>query len=191
MKLIIAGSRSLIVTPEEIQEAVMDLCELYPQLPEFVTEVVSGGAAGIDTCGEVYARRYRIPVKRFLPDYDKFPGSEASLERNKEMARYADALIAWPSERPWSGTKHMIDQVALANKLWIKRELEDPKPLGVMTGVNANGDRVELNLAEQEQLDRELMDIRPPTKIKPRNGGCSFGGPPLHIGDMQSQEVED
>jgi len=157
MKLLIAGSRGLIVTPEEIQEALMDMQELYPTLPGFVTEIVSGGAAGIDTCGEVYARRYRIPVKRFLPDYQTHAGSKAPLERNAKMAEYADVLIAFPSDKPYSGTKHMIEQMTKLSKPWICRELEEPKPLGFMTGVDASGERVPLNLEEQEALDAELM----------------------------------
>lgn len=47
MKLIIAGPRDLFVEPLFIRERLIEF-EIYDQ----ITEVVSGKATGIDTCGE-------------------------------------------------------------------------------------------------------------------------------------------
>jgi len=56
-----------------------------------ITEVVSGGATGIDKEGEDYAYAHGIPVKRFPADWDKH-GKAAGPIRNRDMAKYADAV---------------------------------------------------------------------------------------------------
>lgn len=71
-----------------------------------ITEIVSGGAYGVDRMGERYAEINGLRVRRFLPDWERY-GKAAGAMRNMEMARYADALIAvWDGES--TGTKHMI-----------------------------------------------------------------------------------
>lgn len=97
MKVIIAGSRGF-TNPNIVVAAVVK--------SKFkITEVVSGGARGIDRFGEKYARDNGIPIKQFLPDWSK--GRGAGFARNIEMAEYADALIAiWDGES--RGTAQMI-----------------------------------------------------------------------------------
>lgn len=101
MKVIIAGSRgfsdfSLLFSKcEEILENQIDI------------EIVSGTAKGADKLGEHYASLKGYSVARFPADWDKH-GKAAGYVRNKEMAEYSDALIAfWDGES--KGTKHMID----------------------------------------------------------------------------------
>ena len=86
MKVAIIGSRSPKVT------------NLEDYLPSDTTEIVSGGAIGIDRCAEEYARCHGIPTKIFLPDYKKF-GRSAPIKRNVEIIDYADAVVAF-----WDGT---------------------------------------------------------------------------------------
>ena len=99
MKVIIAGSRG-ITDEQQIFSAI--------KASEFeITEVVSGGADGVDKFGEKYANRYDIPLKIFLPDWKKKKAS-AGIIRNSEMAKYAEALIAvWDGKS--RGTKNMIE----------------------------------------------------------------------------------
>ena len=79
-----------------------------------ITEVVSGGARGIDTDGEHWAIGSGIPVKRFPADWDDL-GKRAGFVRNAEMADYADALIAiWDGKS--RGTLHMINTMVEAGK---------------------------------------------------------------------------
>ena len=101
MKVIIAGSRgfsdfSLLFSKcEEILENQIDI------------EIVSGTAKGADKLGEHYASLKGHSVIQFPADWDKH-GKAAGYVRNKEMAEYSDALIAfWDGES--KGTKHMID----------------------------------------------------------------------------------
>lgn len=99
MKVIIAGSRT--ITDQNLLNTVIEQSRLL------ITEVVSGGAEGVDTLGEVWARSQNIRITRFLPDWDR-NGTAAGILRNIEMAKYADALIVlWDGES--RGTKHMID----------------------------------------------------------------------------------
>jgi hypothetical protein len=77
-------------------------------------EIVSGGARGVDTFGEIYARDNCIKVKVFPADWNTH-GKKAGYLRNVQMAEYADALLAiWDGES--KGTKHMIDTMKRMNK---------------------------------------------------------------------------
>ncbi len=60
MKIAIIGSRRLHVN------------DLEKYLPENVTEIVSGGARGIDSDARAYAQAHGIPLKEFLPEYQKY-----------------------------------------------------------------------------------------------------------------------
>jgi len=70
-------------------------------------QIVSGGARGADKLGEKYAKKRGHSVVVFPADWDK-NGKSAGYIRNKEMAEYADALIAFWDKKS-RGTKHMID----------------------------------------------------------------------------------
>ena len=102
-RVIIAGSR-LIEDPEVVERAINE-SELEPQ----IHEVVSGGAPGIDTLGERWAKRNLIPVKRFPADWNKF-GKAAGPMRNRQMAQYAHYLIAIPNPLGSKGTDNMIEE---------------------------------------------------------------------------------
>lgn len=100
MKLIIAGSRGI----------KMWTLTLDKQIKKFkiknITEIVSGGARGMDHSGEIWAKLNNIPIKRFLPNWDKYQLAAGPI-RNKEMAEYADALlIVWDGES--KGSANMI-----------------------------------------------------------------------------------
>lgn len=99
MKIIIAGSRTF--NDYSLLENVLN------QTLPFITEVVSGTAKGADQLGERWAYKNNIKIKQFYPDW-KTLGKSAGIKRNKDMADYADAVIAF-----WDGisvgTKHMID----------------------------------------------------------------------------------
>jgi hypothetical protein len=99
MKVIIAGSRS-ICDRELVRKAIAD--------SRFhVTEVVCGGAAGVDAIGQDWAWERFLPVRVFPADWSQH-GKAAGMIRNQQMATYADALIAvWDGESP--GTQHMIE----------------------------------------------------------------------------------
>lgn len=101
MKVAIIGSRNLIV----------DNLEDY--LPEQTTEIVSGGAKGIDTCARKYALKNKLKLTEFLPKYSLF-GKAAPLKRNIEIIEYADIVLAfWDGKS--RGTKFVIDNCKKKN----------------------------------------------------------------------------
>lgn len=102
MKIALIGSRNLIVK------------DLGRYLPENVTEIVSGGARGIDACARKYAKAHGIKLKGFLPEYEKH-GRSAPLKRNLQIIDYADLIIAfWDGQS--RGTKFVIDNCKKRNK---------------------------------------------------------------------------
>ncbi len=81
MRLAVVGSRS-------IREY-----DLAPLIPEGVTEIISGGAAGVDKLAERYAGEHALKLTVFLPQYGLY-GRRAPLLRDESIARECDALLA-------------------------------------------------------------------------------------------------
>ena len=90
METIIAGGRDYRFTEKDI--AFLD--SIAPQ----ITEVVSGGAHGADSCGEAWAKSKGIPIKVFKADWIRH-GKAAGPRRNSEMAAYADAAVLFSGGR--------------------------------------------------------------------------------------------
>lgn len=83
MKLAIVGSRTLTEV------------DIGRYMPLGVTEIVSGGAKGIDSQAAAYAKEHGIPLTEFLPDYPRY-GRGAPHRRNAQIAAYAEAaLVFW------------------------------------------------------------------------------------------------
>lgn len=95
MKVAVIGSRSIRVD------------DLEKYLPEGVTEIVSGGARGVDASARAYAFAHGIKLTEFLPEYDKY-GRNAPLRRNTSIIEYSDLVLAfWDNTSP--GTRHVIE----------------------------------------------------------------------------------
>lgn len=101
MKVIIAGSRDF--SDYELLKSKCD--KILSQQVDI--EIVSGTANGADKLGETYANEKGYKLTKFPADWDNH-GNSAGYKRNKEMAIYADTLIAFWNGRS-KGTKHMID----------------------------------------------------------------------------------
>lgn len=85
MRLAVIGSRNLYIP------------DIGEYIPKNTTEIVSGGARGIDTQARKYAESVGIKFILFLPDYPRY-GRAAPLKRNDRIADYADEAIAF-----WDG----------------------------------------------------------------------------------------
>lgn len=97
MRVAIIGSRQV---EEGIDQAVLRY------LPANTTEVVSGGACGVDAAAARVAQALRIPLRQFLPDYEAY-GRQAPLQRNLQIIDYAEEVLAfWDGES--HGTRHVI-----------------------------------------------------------------------------------
>lgn len=102
MKVAVIGSRELEI--EDIEKYI----------PQNVTEIISGGARGIDRCAEKYAKENEIKYSVFLPDYKKYKRG-APLIRNREIIEAADEVIAiWDGRS--KGTKYGIELCRKLNK---------------------------------------------------------------------------
>ena len=107
MKLAIIGSRSLHIE------------NLERYLPDGVTEIVSGGAKGVDTCAREYANTQKLKLTEFYPDYAKY-GRSAPLKRNLQIIAYADILLIF-GDGISKGTRFVIENSKKQNKkiiLW-------------------------------------------------------------------------
>ena len=104
MKTIIAGGRNYQLTASDFNK-IEEIHKKYG-----ITEVVSGEAAGVDSCGETFAHLHRIPIKPFRAYWSdvtlqpcvigyRSDGTKynklAGLNRNTKMVEYADALIVF------------------------------------------------------------------------------------------------
>lgn len=88
MKVAVIGSRGLTVK------------NLEKYLPPDTTEIISGGARGIDACAREYAVSHGIKLTEFLPEYEKY-GKNAPLKRNITIIEAADIVLAF-----WDGKSH-------------------------------------------------------------------------------------
>ena len=101
MRVAVIGSRGLVVE------------NLGGYLPEETTEIVSGGAKGIDTCAKEYALRHGLKLTEYLPEYSRY-GRGAPLKRNITIIENADLVLAfWDGKS--SGTKYVIDNCEKRN----------------------------------------------------------------------------
>lgn len=96
MKVAVVGSRNL------------DVINLGKYLPENTTEIISGGATGVDTSAKKYALANDIKLTEFLPEYRKY-GKLAPLIRNAQIIEGADLVVAfWDGKS--KGTKSVIEK---------------------------------------------------------------------------------
>jgi len=95
MKLLIAGSRSIRTF------------DLSPYISSEVELIISGGADGIDTVAEEYAKKNKISSLVLYPQYRLY-GKSAPLKRNEQMVEIADAvLVVWDGKS--RGSKYTIE----------------------------------------------------------------------------------
>ena len=103
MKIAIIGSRK-----------INDI-DLEKLVPKEATEIISGGAGGVDTLAERYAAEYRLPLTVYRPDYRQFKKG-APLKRNLQIVDEADGVVAvWDGES--RGTRYTIDYAFKQKKL--------------------------------------------------------------------------
>lgn len=95
MKVAVIGSRGLTID------------NLGEYLPPETTEIISGGAKGIDACAKEYAIANNIKLTEFLPEYKKY-GKGAPLKRNITIIENADFVLAfWDGKS--NGTRFVIE----------------------------------------------------------------------------------
>lgn len=102
MKVAVIGSRGLLVN------------HLGKYLPDSVTEIVSGGARGVDTSAREYAQQHGLELTEFYPDYSLY-GRAAPLKRNVQILLYSDLVLAfWDGAS--NGTRFVIKECKIRKK---------------------------------------------------------------------------
>lgn len=125
MKLIIAGSRN-----------ITDYTVLFKAISTYNIQIsdieciISGGAPGVDSLAEIFAKDNAIPFKLYKAEWDNLDvpnaiikenrfgkyNTRAGLDRNELMAKDGDILLAiWDGKS--SGTRHMISCMERLNKI--------------------------------------------------------------------------
>jgi len=96
MRAIVCGGRDF----DDVDLAYATLDRLRPSV------VISGGARGADSIGEMWAHERGVHVERFPADWYKH-GRSAGPIRNEQMLKEGkpDMVIAFPGGR---GTAHMV-----------------------------------------------------------------------------------
>lgn len=110
MILAIVGSRAIKTSIEEDVTEFIVKCGLKPTL------IVSGGAKGVDTSAMLYAKKYDIPFKTFLPEWEKH-GKKAGLLRNTDIIKAATHVIAFPEKDGGKGTRDSIRKAKQLGKV--------------------------------------------------------------------------
>lgn len=115
MKIAVVGSREFIkesAFESFIDQTLMMEFRNFPGNPHHPLTyqditIVSGGAKGVDSYAEQFAKRWVLKTKIFLPEWDKY-GKSAGFKRNELIINEADKVIAfWDGSS--KGTKHSID----------------------------------------------------------------------------------
>jgi predicted Rossmann fold nucleotide-binding protein DprA/Smf involved in DNA uptake len=110
MRVTVCGSRSI---------GDIDLVKYLISNSEFeITEVIEGGAHGVDTIAGEWARERNIPVTVVEPDWSI--GLYAGPKRNEQMVRMSDAVIAiWDGKsRGTASTIEYAKKYGKPIKIW-------------------------------------------------------------------------
>ena len=99
LRIAIVGSRNAQGIPVDF---------ILPHIPPNASEIVSGGAEGIDSLAKEAAAKLGLKLTEFLPDYEAF-GKRAPMLRNIEIVKFSDYLIAFWDHQS-KGTAFTIEQ---------------------------------------------------------------------------------
>ncbi len=86
-----------------------------------IAQVISGAANGVDTLAAEWARRNRIELVEYKPNYKVF-GKRAPLVRDEEMVKACDIVIAFWNGKS-TGTLYTIKYAKKINRKVIVHEI--------------------------------------------------------------------
>lgn len=76
--------------------------------------IVSGGAKGVDSMAEQYAKEHKIPTQIFYPDWDKYKKG-AGLMRNTDIVKESTHVLALPGKKS-VGTVDSINKAKIMQR---------------------------------------------------------------------------
>ena len=155
MKVIIAGGRVDRTTGLVYGKSLEDMYEAIDSAVRAsglsLTEVVCGMAPGVDLLGRAWARDNGIACREFPPNWSE-QGKAAGMIRNRQMAEYAEGLIAIHDGRS-PGTANMISVATkLGLKVYVHRVAQSASPAPapparIATYTTVDGDLFAQNVA--------------------------------------------
>lgn len=92
VKVGITGSRT-ILDEQFVFSTLSFYLARFLKDPENLT-LCHGGAKGVDSSAELWARENNIKTEIYLPEYDKFPPKVAPIKRNQTIVDNSDYLLA-------------------------------------------------------------------------------------------------
>lgn len=98
MKVGIVGSRNITYT---------DFSKFLSYIPKECTEIVSGGAVGVDFLAKIAANYLSVKMTEYLPQYNVY-GKRAPLVRNNHIVKNSDIVLAFWDMKS-RGTLHSIN----------------------------------------------------------------------------------
>jgi hypothetical protein len=99
VKVATVGSRTLS-DKKHYSTIKSHMNQIFPNPSAMISLLVSGGAIGPDQFGEQYAKEYKIPLSKKLPDWNKH-GRGAGMIRNTEIVESSDVIVAF-----WDGVSN-------------------------------------------------------------------------------------
>ena len=123
MKAAIIGSRHIRKT-----SALAELLEPYR---DCITEVISGGASGVDKLAASWAKAHGKKLVEIKPNYRRYGGKLAPIVRNKEIIKRADEVfILWDGQS--KGTANAKREAERQGKRIHERQLSNPDQLTLL-----------------------------------------------------------
>ena len=111
MKVLISGTRN--ATHEKDYEKLKAAIEKhYPD----ATEIIHGGAKGIDTLAGIYAAEKELKETIVKPDYKNHAPKIAPLVRNTKLVELADVVLCYFKESKKGGTADTARKARTAKK---------------------------------------------------------------------------
>ena len=118
MKTAIIGSRN--ITDYDLTQALERLT---------VTEIISGGAMGVDRLAEEFAKKHKLRLTVFSANWKKY-GPKAGPLRNKQIVEACEQLVAvWDGSS--KGTATTIRMAQQAGKSVRVIKVNDPKQVSL------------------------------------------------------------
>jgi hypothetical protein len=114
VKLAIVGSRNY-TNYLQFSELIQSALSLWSISEKDITNIVSGGAQGVDLMAEKWALEHNIPIKIFKPDWN-LSGKSAGPLRNQQIIENATHVVAFPSKNG-RGTQDSISRAKRMHRL--------------------------------------------------------------------------
>jgi hypothetical protein len=116
MKLLITGSRNL-----DAENAMHLITKGIAAITQHLippSQILHGGAKGVDAVAGVWAQRQGIQQQIYQPDYPRYGSKAAPLQRNAEMVSNAEAVLAIYAAGKWrkGGTWDTVKRAAKAGR---------------------------------------------------------------------------